>query len=119
MTAVEEKKSAAPTSVVRPGPDRKNVDRREVGVKILGYAAMVIALVIIVLPLYWIVMTSFKERPEIYTQPATWWPSSLHPENYSEATTSVPFLMVLRNASGDESARFCKCAASQAFSGAA
>lgn len=34
MTAVEEKKSAAPTSVVRPGPDRKNVDRREVGVKI-------------------------------------------------------------------------------------
>ena len=41
--------------------------------KILGYAAMVIALVIIVLPLYWIVMTSFKERPEIYTQPATWW----------------------------------------------
>lgn len=65
--------------------------------KILGYAAMVIALVIIVLPLYWIVMTSFKERPEIYTQPATWWPSSLHPENYSEATTSVPFWMFLRN----------------------
>ncbi|MFF2054895.1 carbohydrate ABC transporter permease [Rhodococcus qingshengii] len=97
MTAVEEKKSAAPTSVVRPGPDRKNVDRREVGAKILGYAAMVIALVIIVLPLYWIVMTSFKERPEIYTQPATWWPSSLHPENYSEATTSVPFWMFLRN----------------------
>ncbi|QNG21527.1 carbohydrate ABC transporter permease [Rhodococcus triatomae] len=58
---------------------------------------MVLALAVVVVPLYWIVMTSFKERSDIYVQPVTWWPGTFHPENYREATTSVPFWMFLRN----------------------
>ena len=69
---------------------------RSVGT-VLGYVAMIIALVVVVLPLVWIVLTSFKDRSEIYVQPAIWWPSTWHPENYREATTSVPFWLFLRN----------------------
>ncbi|MFT4041715.1 MAG: carbohydrate ABC transporter permease [Gordonia sp. (in: high G+C Gram-positive bacteria)] len=58
---------------------------------------MVIALLVVAVPLVWIVLTSFKDRSEIYTQPAVWWPHVWHPENYSEATTSVPFWLFLRN----------------------
>ena len=64
---------------------------------VLGYAAMAVVLVVIALPLIWIVLTSFKDRSEIYVQPAIWWPSTWHPENYHEATTSVPFWQFLRN----------------------
>ncbi|AZZ81250.1 carbohydrate ABC transporter permease [Gordonia alkanivorans] len=62
-----------------------------------GYAAMVLVVVVVALPLVWIVLASFKDRSEIYVQPAVWWPSSWHPENYTEATTSVPFGQFLRN----------------------
>lgn len=71
--------------------------RREALVTALGYAAMVAVLVMVALPLYWIVMTSFKDRPDVYTLPVTWWPGTFHPENYSEATTAVPFRTFLRN----------------------
>jgi sn-glycerol 3-phosphate transport system permease protein len=47
--------------------------------------------------LFWIVITSLKDRPDIYTQPVTWWPHTLHPGNYRDATTTVPFLTFLRN----------------------
>ncbi|KAA0019504.1 carbohydrate ABC transporter permease [Antrihabitans cavernicola] len=63
----------------------------------LGYGAMVCVLILVGLPLYWIVVTSFKERPDIYVQPSVWWPHSFHPENYATATSTVPFWIFLRN----------------------
>ncbi|WP_157227523.1 carbohydrate ABC transporter permease [Gordonia aichiensis] len=64
---------------------------------VAGYLAMVVVVVLVALPLVWIVLASFKDRSEIYVQPAVWWPSVWHPENYREATTSVPFWDFLRN----------------------
>ncbi|WLP89748.1 carbohydrate ABC transporter permease [Gordonia sp. NB41Y] len=64
---------------------------------VCGYAAMVAVVLIVALPLVWILLASFKDRSEIYVQPAVWWPSTWHPENYTEATTSVPFWQFLRN----------------------
>lgn len=78
-------------------PDRARIRRRERWIQLLGYLAMAAVLVIIGLPLLWIVLTSFKERSDIYTQPATWWPHPFHPQNYTEATRSVPFWINLRN----------------------
>lgn len=97
MTAVEEQTFAPslPTEIL--APDVRAQRRRARALTVLGYAAMVCALVMVALPLFWIVMTSFKERPDIYTQPATWWPSTFHPENYHEALTSVSFTTFLRN----------------------
>nr|WP_232329233.1 carbohydrate ABC transporter permease [Nocardia violaceofusca] len=58
---------------------------------------MVCVLIVVGVPLFWILITSFKARPDIYTQPAVWWPRSRHPENYREATTTLPFWTFLRN----------------------
>lgn len=71
--------------------------RRRWSATALGYIAMVLVLIMIGLPLFWILITSFKERGDIYVQPVTWWPRVFHPENYSEATTEVPFFTYLRN----------------------
>src|SRR6185295_15813339 len=64
--------------------------RRQTGVTVLGYAAMACVLVLIGVPLYWMVITSFKDRSDIYVQPANWWPHVFHPANYVDATTNVP-----------------------------
>ncbi|MCW4355777.1 carbohydrate ABC transporter permease [Hoyosella sp. YIM 151337] len=74
-------------------PTRRRVPAR----KIWGYLAMAVALLIIGLPLYWILITSFKERGDVYVQPVTWWPSVFHPQNYADATGLVPFTTFLRN----------------------
>jgi len=66
-------------------------------VTVLGYAAMVCVLIIVGVPLFWIFITSFKARPDIYTQPAVYWPHSWHPANYEDATTTLPFWTFLRN----------------------
>ncbi|MFC9994415.1 carbohydrate ABC transporter permease [Nocardia sp. NPDC127526] len=58
---------------------------------------MACVLVIVGVPLFWIVITSFKDRPDIYVQPAVYWPRVWHPENYSDATTTLPFWTFLRN----------------------
>ncbi|MEV0545044.1 carbohydrate ABC transporter permease [Nocardia salmonicida] len=79
------------------GPQTLSYQRRERAVTLLGYAAMVCVLIIVGVPLFWILITSLKDRSDIYTQPAVYWPHSWHPENYSHATTTVPFWTFLRN----------------------
>jgi sn-glycerol 3-phosphate transport system permease protein len=71
--------------------------RRQTGVKVLGYAAMACVLILVGVPLYWMVITSFKDRSDIYVQPANWWPHVFHAANYVEATTNVPFWIFVRN----------------------
>lgn len=65
--------------------------------RVAGYVAMALALLFIALPLAWIILTSFKERGDIYTHPVTWLPPTWTPENYTIATTEVPYWMYLRN----------------------
>lgn len=73
------------------------VARRQRLATVFGYLAMIVVVLLVALPLAWILLASFKDRSEIYVQPAVWWPSQWHPENYREATTSVPFWDFMRN----------------------
>ncbi|WP_327146334.1 carbohydrate ABC transporter permease [Nocardia sp. NBC_01327] len=58
---------------------------------------MVCVLIVVGVPLFYIFITSFKARPDIYTNPTVYWPHSWHPENYRDATTTLPFTTFLRN----------------------
>lgn len=62
-----------------------------------GYLGMLVIVVLIVVPLFWILATSFKERSDIYVRPAHWWPQPVTGENYLDVTTRIPFLSFLRN----------------------
>lgn len=70
---------------------------RNVLVKIMGYVGMVLAILFIGLPLVFIVLTSFKQQSEIYTQPVTWFPSEFSFDNYANVFERVPFLNYFRN----------------------
>lgn len=70
---------------------------KNVLVKIMGYVGMVFAILFIGLPLVFIVLTSFKQQSEIYTQPVTWFPSEFNFDNYANVFERVPFLNYFRN----------------------
>jgi sn-glycerol 3-phosphate transport system permease protein len=65
--------------------------------KVFGYAAMVAVLAVIAVPLFWIVVTSFKAHDHIYVRPAEYLPIPFTPENYSDVTTRIPFFAYFRN----------------------
>ena len=62
-----------------------------------GYFGIFLVLVLIGLPLFWILMTSFKARGDIYTDPVNWIPPTWETGNYVDATTRVPFWTYLRD----------------------
>ena len=48
-------------------------------------------------PIVWMVLTSFKTAAEVGANPPTWWPREWHPENYSTAWNFAPFGRYLFN----------------------
>lgn len=62
-----------------------------------GYVALAITVAVIMVPVYFIVVTSLKLRPDIYADPITWWPNPFAPENYSYVMTTLEFDKYLRN----------------------
>jgi sn-glycerol 3-phosphate transport system permease protein len=52
---------------------------------------MALAIAVMVLPLVWMALASFKGLDEIYRLPIQWLPDSLAPTNYETATQLVPF----------------------------
>ncbi|WP_250446313.1 carbohydrate ABC transporter permease [Actinotalea sp. C106] len=62
-----------------------------------GYLGLLVVILVVALPLYWILAASFKERPDIYTVPVTWLPDPVTTENYTAVRTGVDFVDYLRN----------------------
>ena len=56
-----------------------------------GYLPIVLATLVVVLPLVWMVLASFKSPSELLTQKLDVFPGSLAPSNYREAAHTVPF----------------------------
>jgi sn-glycerol 3-phosphate transport system permease protein len=56
-----------------------------------GYLTLALAIAVMVLPLVWMVLASFKAPTEIYSLPIRWLPASADPANYVTATSTVPF----------------------------
>ena len=91
MTAVLDQRPGTPPpapSRRRPGAlSRKNL----VETVLTGYLPIGVATLVIVLPLLWMVLASFKSPSELLTQHIDVLPNSLAPHNYAEAARTVPF----------------------------
>lgn len=49
---------------------------------VLMYVLMSVAAVAIILPFYWMVVSSLKRNQEVFTVPIQWWPSTVQWQNY-------------------------------------
>lgn len=61
------------------------------------YLILIVAVAATLLPIVWMVSTSFKPLDEVFTRPVEWLPRSLHPENYANAWAARPFGRYLFN----------------------
>lgn len=83
MALREDISIARPVAPVAPGrPD---------GWRLLGYLALIGAVVVIGLPVYWTVIAAFKETREIYSIPPSWVPLRPTLENFPQAWGGAPF----------------------------
>lgn len=64
---------------------------------IIIFTLLVLGALLMFLPVFWIVMSSFKGLGEIYMSPPTFFPKKWILTNYSEAITQFPFLRYLWN----------------------
>lgn len=55
------------------------------------HLVLIIGSLVMLLPFFWMVSTSLKAPPEIFTYPPTWVPEELMWSNYEDALTSMPF----------------------------
>lgn len=102
IPAVPKTKSEAPKPVpsaikarvpqrrgIVPGDSKKS--------KIWGYLGIVIAALVIAVPLYFVVITSFKTHGDIYSNPISWIPNPWAPQNYSYVWNTMNFSRYMMN----------------------
>ena len=70
-----------------PNRSRSKID----AMAILSYLAMVVVVVVIMLPIFWMLSGSLKTNAEILTFPPKWLPTNPQWHNYSDAWNAAPF----------------------------
>ncbi|HEY4615179.1 MAG TPA: carbohydrate ABC transporter permease, partial [Citricoccus sp.] len=80
-----------------PGRRRRRGPQRGTAGTLLGYLSMVLIAAVVLVPIAFIVLTSLKERPDIYTQPVQWIPDPFTAQNYATVLEDVPFVQYFWN----------------------
>lgn len=66
--------------------------------KCIWYFAILLVAVFFIIPVYWMVLMSFRPLSEIYASPINWLPTQLYAfENYTRSLSERPFLSYLSN----------------------
>jgi sn-glycerol 3-phosphate transport system permease protein len=81
--------AAAPVRVRRPRPSGRNL--------LVDYVPLIAAVLIVLVPLVYILLSSFKTPADVVTQGLVVFPSPFHPENYTDAARAVPFPRLFLN----------------------
>jgi sn-glycerol 3-phosphate transport system permease protein len=58
---------------------------------VLGYAGLILVTLVVGVPVYWMIIGSFKLNQEVYRIPPTWFPAAPTFENFPRAWASAPF----------------------------
>lgn len=61
------------------------------------YLALILMSALMMVPFYWMLISSIKLDREVFTVPIRWWPSEPVWENYLNIWTRIPLLTFLRN----------------------
>ncbi len=69
---------------------------RAIGIS-LTYAILLVGTLLMVLPFWWMFVTSFKLPEQVFTFPPDFWPDEWHWENYVEVFKAAPFVRFFVN----------------------
>ncbi len=83
---------ATTTGAARAGSDLPEVVREPLNrTHVILHALLIAGSAVMLLPFFWMLSTSLKYPPEIFTYPPTWIPNTIAWDNYPNALTAVPF----------------------------
>src|SRR4051795_3267499 len=72
-------------------PRSANAGRRLAWSQVFGYVAMLLAVIIVGMPLFWMLSGSLKTTQEVFSYPPAWLPSAPRWSNYVDAWNAAPF----------------------------
>ena len=90
MSTLADIASAAPVSA------STSARRRLLTGRVLSYAALIIAVLLVLFPIYWMVVTSLKLPREIYRVPSLW-PKTFTLDNFGKLLADGDFVLAIRN----------------------
>lgn len=67
---------------------------------IIRFILLIAGAVVMLLPFYWMTISSFKTPLELFKMPPTWFPQTFTLENYKKVFETIPFWTYLRNSLG-------------------
>lgn len=75
----------------------KSVRHREIAVKVATYIALIVGACLMLVPFFWMVITSLKEPGSVFSYPIRWLPNPVRWDNYLYITVKWPFLKYMFN----------------------
>jgi multiple sugar transport system permease protein len=84
---------------VKSIPTRRQLPRQKYLLAIARHALLIAISIVFMFPFYWMVISSLKEKTDIFTYPVEWWPDPIIWENYATAIhyKGFPFFRFLGN----------------------
>ncbi|MFY8032391.1 MAG: hypothetical protein ACOVO5_11220, partial [Devosia sp.] len=73
-----------------------SAQRRYIAGRVLSYALLGIAVILVLFPIYWMVITSLKLPREIYRVPSLW-PNTFTLANFEKLLADGSFMLAIRN----------------------
>ena len=73
------------------------MEKKQKAIKILLYALLIALSLFMLVPFYWMVISSLKLNKDVFSIPMTWWPESMHWENYKVIWNKIPLLTFFKN----------------------
>lgn len=70
---------------------------RQIVITIIKYLILVAGAIAMLLPFWWMIISSFKSSVELFKMPPTWFPQNFTLENYKKVFELIPFLSYLKN----------------------
>lgn len=66
-------------------------------IKIILYVVLIGLSVTMLVPFYWMVISSLKLNKDVFSIPMRWWPETMHPDNYKVIWEKLPLVTFFKN----------------------
>lgn len=66
-------------------------------IKIILYIVLIGLSVSMLVPFYWMVISSLKLNKDVFSIPMKWWPETMHPDNYKVIWEKLPLVTFFKN----------------------
>lgn len=66
-------------------------------IKIILYIVLIGLSVSMLVPFYWMVISSLKLNKDVFSIPMRWWPETMHPDNYKVIWEKLPLVTFFKN----------------------